>query len=136
MKAALVVAVLSVLAFAAGSRSQPSAPSCGPAGAAQGFATIRPFPANAAGRIQGSFSRNPFFFIRRFNCKGRGVEVRHIALGVYDVRFPGLRPRAISGVALTEGAVSAAMQPLSDIVRVRLFNGKRPVDGAFSVVVY
>ena len=105
-------------------------------GEAQGFAVIKPFPLELAGQIPSSFTRAPRWFLRRYNCQGGSVEVRRLQTGVYELRFAGLRVRAVAGVGLGETRVSVSMQPLGEIARVRLFSSDAPDDTAFSVIVY
>jgi hypothetical protein len=95
------------------------------------------------GTIPSVFNSNPVYFVRRYNCEGRSAFVRRVSLGIYDVRFPGLNPRAVIATAMSDEGVSASAFPLADgIVRIAL---RGPIVGndvmsrrdvPFSVVVY
>lgn len=137
MKTTAALALVAALAWVGiAVSSTPADTSCA-TGSALGFATIRPQPVFIAGTVRGAFTRSKRFFWRRYNCKGRLPEVRHLATGLYDVRFPGLRIRTAVGTATTDQWVSVSLQPLgNDIVRVSLFQKSVPRDVAFTVVVY
>lgn len=132
------IAVFAVVVLLGGILVQSSSapPTRCKTGESRGFATVKPFPPYRAGQIPGAFSSSPRWFLRRYNCRGGSAEVRHLQTGVFDLRFPGLRVRAVAGVGLSESQMSVGMQPLGDIVRVRLFSRGLPADAAFSVVVY
>ena len=110
---------------------------------AKAFAAIRDDPTFLVGTIPSSFTGDARYFTRRFNCLGLSAQVRRVGLGLYDVRFPGLRPGVVLATAISEEAVSASVHPLTDgVVRVAL---RGPLAGsdvasrrdvAFSLVVY
>ena len=138
---ALVACIaLAIVAFAS---SGGSAVLRCPAGSALAFVAIRPDPQFLVGTIPSGFTSDAGYFSRRYNCRGLSALVRRIDLGIYDVRFPGLDPRAVIATATSDEGVTASALPLGDgIVRVAL---RGPLVGGdvmarrdvpFSVVVY
>jgi hypothetical protein len=111
-------------------------------GQVTGFATIRSQPQYLVGTIPSTFSSRDAFFTARYNCEGRGVHVRRVDQGVYDVRFRGARPRVAIADAISTEGVSSSVQIIGDTVRVSLrgpLNGSDVAsrrDVAFSVVTY
>ena len=140
MKTAIVAALALVLLVA--SYAESATPAC-KRGSAQAFVAIQPDPNYLVGTIPSVFNSNPAYFVRRYNCEGRSAFVRRVSLGIYDVRFPGLNPRAVIATAMSDEGVSASAFPLADgIVRIAL---RGPIVGndvmsrrdvPFSVVVY
>lgn len=140
MKTAFIAALALVLLVASYAESATSA--C-KSGSAKAFVAIQPDPAYLVGTIPSGFNSNPAYFVRRYNCEGRSASVRRVDLGIYDVRFPGLNPRAVVATAISDEAVSVAALPLADgIVRISL---RGPIVGndvmarrdvPFTVVVY
>jgi hypothetical protein len=111
-------------------------------GNALGFATIRSQPQYLVGTIPPSFTSLNAYFTARYNCRGRGVQVRRVDQGIYDLRFPGTSPGAAMSDAISSEGVSSSVQIIGDIVRVSL---RGPLNGgdvasrrdvAFSVVTY
>jgi hypothetical protein len=111
-------------------------------GQVTGFATIRSQPQYLVGTIPSTFSSKDAFFTARYNCRGRGVHVRRVDQGVYDVRFRGAHLKAAFTDAISTEGVSSSAQILGDTVRVSL---RGPLNGgdvasrrdvAFSVVTY
>jgi hypothetical protein len=115
---ATVIALLALFfalggsAFAVGQATLAGQPRCAP-GAIRGLAAVAgsdSMPETWTGR----------FLNRKFNCAGKGVQVRRLDLGIYDVRFPGN--------ASTVALVSAASQISATVTR-------NP-DGSFRVTVF
>jgi hypothetical protein len=99
-------------AFAVGQATLAGQPRCAQ-GAIRGLAAVAAsssMPATWTGQ----------YLNRKFNCAGKGVQVRRVDAGVYDVRFPGNG----SNLAL----VSAASQISATVTR-------NP-DGSFRVTVF
>jgi hypothetical protein len=78
-------------------------------GAVRGIAAVKgdPGPAN----IPDVYSSAKALFSRTFNCAGGAVQVRRVAVGVYDVRFAG--NGAESAVVSATSALSS-VQPMPD----------------------
>jgi hypothetical protein len=98
-------------AFALGERVQAltaAQPRCAN-GAVRGVATVTGDSAGIA-NVADTFTSRKAVFARTFNCTGRGVQVRRLAIGIFEVRFVGnAAPTAVvSGV----GGSMASAQPL------------------------
>ena len=90
--------------------------SCGQ-GHVRGVAHVTGGPSGAA-NIPGAFTGAKAVFGRRFNCTGRAVQVRRLAIGVYEVRFAGNpAPTAIanggSGVQASADRIGAGLYRVS-----------------------
>lgn len=124
-------------AFAVGERVQASlAPQkrCA-TGAVRGIAFVTGNPREGIANIPGTFTSAPVLFGRRFNCTGKGVQVRRTGLGVYEVRFPGI---TAPSAAVSAGAAQAAVEMLPDgVIRISMHAaGLRDLeDRPFTVVV-
>jgi hypothetical protein len=104
-------------------------------GAVRGVATVTGDPAKGIANIPDQFSGAAVLFYRRFNCTGRGVQVRRTEIGVYEVRF--VNNPAPSAVASGHGFFSATVEPIGPgTFRVRVQNVGRADedDGPFTVV--
>ncbi|GIU94977.1 MAG: hypothetical protein KatS3mg012_1434 [Gaiellaceae bacterium] len=104
-------------------------------GAVRGIAAVTGNPREGIANIPGTFTSAPVLFSRRFNCTGKGVQVRRAGLGVYEVRFPGI---ATPTILASSGAPQMSAEVLPDgVIRVSLHalgirdNEDRP----FTVVV-
>lgn len=112
-------------------------------GQAKGLATIRHDPPYLVGTIPSTFTEDPLYFSRRYNCKRRSASVRRVAQGLYDVRFPGLEIKSVVVDAVSDEGVSSAYLPVErNVVRISL---RGPLAGgdiavrrdvAFTVIVY
>ena len=108
MKFALLVVVsLLVVGVADGNAASHQAPCL--YGRVQSFASIRANPPYLVGTIPSRFTGKHSYFSRRYNCKKQGVLVRRVDLGVYDVRFPGLRYRTAVVSAISQEGVTASV---------------------------
>jgi hypothetical protein len=58
-------------------------------GAVRGFAAVTGDPGKGIANMPDQFSSAKILFSRTFNCAGGGVQVRRVAVGTYEVRFPG-----------------------------------------------
>lgn len=107
-------------AFAVGERVQASlvAQQRCATGAVRGIAVVTGNPREGIANIPGTFTSAPNLFARRFNCTGKGVQVRRVGLGVYEVRFPGIAsPSAVAGA----GSPQMALEVLPDgVIRVSM----------------
>lgn len=113
MKLALLVAVsLLVLGVADAGAAKNQAPCV--YGRVQAFASIRANPPYLVGTIPSSFTNKRSYFSRRYNCKKKGVLVRRVDLGVYDVKFPGLKYRTAVVSAISQEGVSSSVQAFGD----------------------
>lgn len=127
-------------AFAVGERVQAAAANqqrCAN-GAVRGFAVVTGDPRQGIANVPGQFSASPALFRSRFNCNGRGVQVRRVGLGVYEVRFVG-NPSGAAAVSGWTGAPQSSVEVVSGgVFRVSL-NQLAIRDGAdlpFTIVVF
>lgn len=91
-------------------KSESAAPSACKTGEAQGFAALRWDPIGLVGELDGESQRQRWFW-RRYNCTGRGVSIRRVDRGVYDIEFPGLGYRMAVVSAINQEGTSASVQP-------------------------
>ena len=115
---ALAVAALALLfalggsAFALGQKTAPQA-RC-QSGAVRGIAVVVGLPLQGIGNLPGEYTSDPKAFARRFNCAGKGVEVRHGPDGQYDVRFPGISGASCLASSMSRDAGSVSCEPQAD----------------------
>jgi hypothetical protein len=144
----LVVAGLALLfalggsAFALGQKTAPQ-PRC-QNGAVRALAVVTGIPLKGIENLPDEYTKDPKAFGRRFNCTGKGVEVKRAQSlnGAWDVRFPGISGASCvaSGMASSAGSASCVPQPDGGF-RVSLRgvttdgNTLAPVNGAFLIVV-
>jgi hypothetical protein len=134
---ALAIIALGTIVFSANASHQRCH-----TGSVAGFATLRSQPQYLTGTIPSTFASRNTYFVSRYNCKGRGVHVRRVDQGLYDVRFRDVWIRAANADAVSTEGVSSSIQILGDTVRISLrgpLNGDDVAsrrDVAFSVVVY
>jgi hypothetical protein len=125
-------------AFAIGERIQaPSAVQKRCAnGAVRGIAYVTGNPTQGIANVPDQFTANASLFGRRFNCTGKGVQVRRVAAGTFEVRFVGVS--GASGVGSGTGDAYATVEPVAaDSFRVTIHPAGRDdkVDAAFTIVV-
>ena len=114
----IVVAGLALLfalggsAFALGQKTAPQ-PRC-QNGAVRGIAVVVGLPLKGIENLPGEYTSDPKAFARRFNCTGKGAEVKHGPSGQYDVRFPGLSGASCLASSLSPDAGSISCQPQPD----------------------
>ena len=120
-------------AFAVGERFAAAQPRCAN-GAVRGIATIVGDNSGMANLPDGFTSRKTLFS-RTFNCTGRGVQVRRVSIGVYDVRFEGNNAPTALATGLGGGEASAELGS-PGIFRVRVYASgiADPEDRGFSIV--
>jgi hypothetical protein len=126
-------------AFAVGERIQATAAAqqrC-TTGAVRGIAVVTGDPKVGIANLPDKFTSAAVVFGRRFNCTGKGVQVRRAGLGVYEVRFPGITGG--SAVANTLGGFQTAVEPLpASVFRVSvapLAGSGDKADQGFTIVV-
>jgi hypothetical protein len=126
-------------AFAVGERVQAAAANqqrCAN-GAVRGFAVVTGDPRQGIANVPGQFTANAAVFRSRFNCNGRGVQVRRVGLGVYEVRFVG-NPSGAATVT-GHGAPQASLEILGGgLFRVSLhaLGIRDGVDLPFTIVAF
>lgn len=124
-------------AFAVGHRVGGAAvaqPRCAN-GAIRGIAWVTGDPAAGAGNIPDQFTGSAKLFGRTFNCTGRGVQVRRVTTGTFEVRFVGNAAR--SAVASAQGDSYADVEPVpGGAFRVTVHPAGRDdkADSAFTIV--
>jgi hypothetical protein len=69
-------------------------------GAIRGIATVTGNPAQGMANVPDKLTAAGILFARKFNCTGKGVQVRRVEAGVFEVRFVG-----ISGASAVASAV-------------------------------
>ena len=87
-------------------------------GAVRGIASVTGESNKGMANIPDQFSSAKALFSRTFNCAGGPVQVRRIALGVYEVHFVG--NAAQSAVVSASGAESWLQPMPGDVFRVGL----------------
>jgi hypothetical protein len=105
-------------------------------GAVRGIAYVTGNPTMGIANIGDKFTGAGVVFGRKFNCNGRGVLVRRISIGLYEIQFVG-NP-ASSGVASGVGNAYAVVDPLpGGIFRVGVHPAGRddPADQPFVFVL-
>jgi hypothetical protein len=104
-------------------------------GAVRGIAAVTGDPRAGIANVPDQFTSSKVLFGRTFNCTGRGVQVRRVAIGTFEVRFVGSTSRSAVGSAV--GDAGANVEPVSvGVFRVTLHPAGRDdkVDSAFTVV--
>lgn len=116
LAAAALFFALGGSAFAVADAVKPQ-PRCA-TGAVRGIAAVTGAPSAGMGNVPDRFSSAPALFSRRFSCTGGPPQVRRVARGVFEVRFPG--NGAQTALVSASGAL-AAIQPVGDAYSVTLF---------------
>jgi hypothetical protein len=143
---AIVIAGVALLfaltgsAFAIGQKTAPQ-PRCKD-GAVKGIAVVVGLPLKGIQNLPGNYTSDPKAFSRRFNCTGKGVEVKHGPDGQYDVRFGNLGGASCLATPISHDAGSISCEPQGDgsyrvILRGvgTIENQLPPMDVPFLVVV-
>ena len=91
-------------AFAIGQRVGVAQPRCAD-GAVKAFAYVKGDPSKGIQNLEQTFTSDPKVFGPRFNCSGKGVQVRRNR-DVFEIRFPGA-PAKTAVVAATVANVPA-----------------------------
>jgi hypothetical protein len=99
-------------AFAIGQKTSPQ-PRC-QTGAVRAIAVVTGLPLKGIENLPGEYTSDAKAFGRRFNCAGKGVEVKHGPSGQYDVRFPGISGASCLASSMSHDAGSVSCQPQPD----------------------
>jgi hypothetical protein len=125
-------------AFALGDKIQAqfaAQPRCAN-GAVRGIAVVTGPAGAGIANLSDKFSSNASYFSRRFNCTGKGIQVRRVETGVFEVRFVGIS--GASGVGSGTGDSYATVEPTpSGTFKVTIHPAGRDdrVDAPFTIVV-
>ncbi len=125
-------------AFAVGERIQASSVAqqrC-TNGAVRGIAYVTGNPSMGIANVGDRFTSAATVFGRKFNCNGRGIEVRRVSIGVFEIRFVG-NP-ASTAVASGVGNAYAVVDPLPNgVFRIGVHPAGRddPADQPFMIVL-
>jgi hypothetical protein len=131
LSAAALFFALGGTAIAVSDASQPRCAN----GTVRGIADVTGEPSKGPANIPDQFSSAKALFARSYNCIGGGTQVRRVAFGVYDVRFPG--NRALSAIVSSAAAQATVQAFPAGIFRVTLRVPGRDdeIDTQFVVVV-
>lgn len=105
-------------------------------GAVRGVAVVTGNPSAGIANLPDRFTSTGSFFSRRFNCTGKGIQVRRVETGVFEVRFVGIS--GASGVGSGTGDSYATVEPTaSGTFKVTIHPAGRDdrVDAPFTIVV-
>jgi hypothetical protein len=107
-------------------------------GAVRGIAVV-----TNAGAIPSDYRASASLFARRFNCRGRGVQIRKAGTGLFDIRFPGIsNPTAVAAAISVDVASASAQAQPDGSFRIRLRSGHdedhelQPIDAGFVLIVF
>ena len=104
-------------------------------GAVRGIAVVTGNPSQGIANIPDTFTGSAALFSRRFNCTGKGVQVRRADIGVYEVRIVGnAAPNAIAGGVGGFTATTETIGPGTFRVRVQDVGRASSADGPFMLV--
>jgi hypothetical protein len=142
---ALVVAGVALLfalggsAFAIGQKAAALQQRC-QNGAVRALAVVTGIPRMGIENLPDTYTANPRAFSRRFNCTGRGVQVKRAqsTSGVWDVRFPGISGASCLASSMDDHASSTSCVPQPDggyRVTLRAAGGESNVNVPFLVVI-
>ena len=99
-------------AFAIGQRVGVAQPRCAN-GAVKGFAYVTGNPTEGIQNLTQNFTSDPRVFSARFNCAGKGVQVRRNR-DVFEIRFPGAHVGAATVAATVPNVAAMSVTPLPD----------------------
>lgn len=77
-------------------------------GAVRGIVVVTGDPGGGMANLPDQFTSSKAVFGRTFNCAGRGIQVRRISIGVYEVRLIGNSAQTALAGGLTGGQASVA----------------------------
>ncbi len=103
-------------------------------GAVRGIAAVTGEPTKGIANVPDQFSSSRALFSRAFNCAGPAPQVRRVATGVFEVRFPG---NAAPSALVSAANVDAWLQVLpGNVFRVgmHITGGHDMTDAPFTVV--
>lgn len=105
-------------------------------GAVRGVAVVTGDPSKGIANTPDQFSGAANLFARRFNCTGRAVQVRRVAIGVYEIRFVGnAAPTAVAGGLA--GGYASVDPARGGVFRVNVYPAGRadPEDRGFIIAL-
>ena len=106
-------------------------------GAVRGIVVVTGDPTAGMANLPDQFTSSKAVFGRTFNCTGRGIQVRRVSIGVYEVRLVGNGAQTALAGGLTGGHASAyAVAP--GFFRVAAYPAGRsdPEDRSFVIVAF
>ena len=105
-------------------------------GAVRGVAVVTGNPASGIANIPDQFTSAANLFARRFNCSGRGVQVRRLEIGEYEIRFVG-NAATTALVGGLGGGYASADPARGGVFRVAVYPPGResPEDRGFTIVL-
>jgi hypothetical protein len=139
--AAFVGALVAVTVGRGAGNSSPSPLAC-QTGAARAWVRIQDDPAYLVGTVPGRFTNDQHYFASRYNCRRSSAQIRRLDLGVYEIRFPGIKIHAVTATSVSDEGVVTSAHVFEDTIRVSL---RGPLVGndvlvrrdvPFSIVVY
>lgn len=126
-------------AFAVGERIQSTnaAQKRCTTGAVRGIAVVTGDPRAGMANLPDQFTSSRAVFGRTFNCTARGIQVRRISIGVYEVRFVGNSAQTALASGLNSGQASAD-PAAAGVFRVSVTPAGRadPEDRGFVIVAF
>jgi hypothetical protein len=142
---ALVVAGVALLftlggsAFAIGQKVAAPQQRC-QNGAVRAIAVVTGVPLKGIENLPDAYTANPQAFGRRFNCTGKGVQVKRAQSmnGVWDVRFPGISGASCLASSMDHQASTISCIPQPDggyRVTLRAVTAENNVNVPFLVVI-
>jgi hypothetical protein len=135
----LVVAMLALFVALGGSAlavHTRTLGSCGN-GSVKAFAALN-FDSISGAFPQGYTSQRRFF-VARYSCTGRAAQLRHSGAGIWDIRFPGIAPRAATVSILSANSHGAASWSVLGDGAFRVYTldaDGTPHDHGFTIAVY
>ena len=105
-------------------------------GAVRGIAVVTGDPTKGIANLPDQFSGAAILFARRFNCSGKGVQVRRTGIGSYEIRFVGnAAPTAVVGGF--SNAYASVEPARSGVFIVTVYTAGRedPEDRGFIIVL-
>lgn len=126
-------------AFAVGERIQDATATqkrCS-TGAVRGVVVVTGDPRTGLANLPSQFTSSRAVFGRTFNCTGRGIQVRRISIGVYELRLVGNGAQIALASGLNGGHASAD-PAAGGVFKVSVYPAGRsdPEDRGFVLVAF
>ena len=83
-------------------------------GAVRGVVVVTGIPSQGVENIPNQYISTPQAFGRRFNCTGRGIQVRKVQNGTYEVLLAGLGGLSCLASSMASEAMSSSCIPMGD----------------------
>lgn len=83
-------------------------------GAVRGVAVVTGLPNQGVENIPNQYISDRQAFGRRFNCAGKGIQVRKVQNGTYEVLFAGLGGLSCLATSMASEAMSTSCIPMGD----------------------